>query len=57
VNPAYYLSAGAIPGFLLSTRTCWAVITGKAFGKKIPRERSEQGRLFFQNKRSKAEPP
>jgi len=24
----------------------------KAFGKKIPRERSEQGRLFFQNKRS-----
>ena len=39
-------SAGP-PGFLLSTAPYTIPVQGKALRKKIPRERSEQGRFFF----------
>jgi hypothetical protein len=57
-RPAYYLSAGAISGFLLSNRSWRAGMQGKAFGKKIrsptPARDSGQpkkwrGRFFLQN--------
>jgi len=58
LNPAYYLWAGAIPGFLLSTRSWFSREERQGFwNKKYYPSEAQVWRLFFQDQRSKAEPP
>lgn len=47
-------SAAASGGFLLSNSPEYGSLKGKTFWKKIPRERSEQGRFFFKNRRPRS---